>query len=298
MSQGNWNQQPPPGSPPPGQPAYPSLANYPAPGPMQQQPPPAIPPGYPAPVAPPMPGGAPQGQPNFGVPAPMPGGSSQGQNNFGAYQPPSPPPAPMPPGYMPQGAMPQGYGAPPQGGYGAPPGQPFAQPGAPAGGFSRSARRFSGADMAGVKMSGLRNPFLPLGMYVLEILRTMQSQRKGSFVVEVRVVWTNSTETQVGAIHTWVQSCADLDVALPKIKRFTVSALGFDKEEQAAAAGHDLEQVYTAITDAEQQLTPKYRANPLAGSFVNCSVEPPRNRPDGTPGKIPGHNFSPVQRTV
>lgn len=248
-----------PGAPAPGYPQAP------APGPHQQQPPPFVQPGQGAPVAPPMPGAAPQ-YPPYG--------------------------APMGPSY---GAPQPGYGAP-QGGFGAPPGNAFAQPGAPQGGFRQSGRRFSGADMAGVKMSGTRNPFLPLGMHVLEILKTNQSQRKGSFVAEVRIVWTNSAETQVGAVHSWIQSCADLDIALPKIKRFTVSALGFDKEEQAAAAGHDLEQIYTAITSDEQQLSPKYPANPLKGAYVNCSVQPPNNRPDGSPGKIPRHDFSPVQR--
>jgi hypothetical protein len=190
--------------------------------------------------------------------------------------------------------------------YGPPPGQPFAQPGAPGAGFQGGGfrqgggggRRFSGEMMRGVSMAGKRNPFLPIGQHVLEVLKTFQSQRKGSFVVEVRIVWTNSSETQVGATQSWIQGCGDLDIALPAIKSFTVSTLGFEKEEQAAASGHDLDQLYTAITDAEQQTTPKYPPNPLKGSFVACSVDPPRPTAQNPNSKFQRHNFSPVPRAA
>jgi hypothetical protein len=150
--------------------------------------------------------------------------------------------------------------------------------------------------MRGVNMAGSRNPFLPVGMHVLEVLKSFQSTRKGSFVVELKIVWTNSPETQVGATHSWIQGCGDLDIALPTIKRFTVSALGYEKEEQAAAAGHDLDQLYTAITDADTQTVAKYGPNPLKGSFVNCSVDAARPTAQNPHSKFQRHNFSPVQR--
>lgn len=127
--------------------------------------------------------------------------------------------------------------------------------------------------MANVEMSGNNLPFLPEDAdYLVQIDRTSQSRRKGTFVAEFTVVWTNSTATRVGARHKWCQGCADLDIALPAIKKFTVSTLGCDSEEQLVGMNHRLEDLYSAITDDENKVS-SYPANPLKGQIVAVHVD-------------------------
>lgn len=296
----------PPGPPMTGYPGLPGIPNQ-QPAPAQQPqapqgyPPPQQPaPGYP-PQAPPYPGQVPQ-QPAPGYPPPQ---APQGYPGAG-YPPP-------------QAAPTQGYGS------------PYAQPGAPpqgmpmgnhvpgravAGGFQqpRNRRTFTGADMQGLSPAGSRHPFMNCidaarsSNWILEVMKTEQAEMSGSFVVEFKVLWTDLPGVVPGDMRSWVQTFdkgpQGFEMGLRAVKRFVLSALGVDTEEEAMGQGHPLDELYSAVADSTRHLTHpqtgqplRYGPNPLKGRTIACCVNPPKpgfNRMN-QPNVFQLHNFSPYR---
>jgi hypothetical protein len=175
----------------------------------------------------------------------------------GAYPPPAQPHVP---------AMPRAAGAPPPG-LGAP-GGGRASFGAPAG----ARRMLDGRNIAGANMAGTRNPYLLDGDYLLEILRTLVSGRKGSFVAEFQIHQSSNPDRAVGTKASWIQSMSDPDVAYPSIKRFIACACGVGSDAEVEALGIDFVELINACASDTEQASSVFPPNPLKARLVVARV--------------------------
>lgn len=215
------------------------------------------PPGAPPyPQAPQAPQAAPQSPPGFpGLPTMPP---AQGAP-YGA-----PPMAPqMPP-------APHGYGAPPAG---AP--ITSAMPGT-----------FSGIESVSPAMGGY--PFFPDGVHRCENVKVRFLSTNGDqyYIVDARIMETNSPETSVGSMHTYMEKLNTKyrESAMKTIKAHLAGSLGIDAEDSARLS--QINDAFVAHVVSEQ--------NPLAGRpfEVRVSTVPQKGDPSKTYTKhyfgIPG----------
>lgn len=140
----------------------------------------------------------------------------------------------------------------------------------------------------------------------MEVMRTLQTEQTGAFAAEFKVHWTDLPGAEAGGMRTWIQTFdkgpQGLEVGLRAVKRFVLSAIGVDAEEQALAQGHLLEDLYSAVMVDDRQLVHpqtgqplRYGPNPLKNRIVVCVVNPPKQglNQRGQPHVFQLHNFSP-----